>query len=291
MTSGWTLMFACLGSDLSAQSIDGRLHGQQMAEGLDLFKSTVRPILIENCLKCHGGESIGGDDLSAHFGLDTNTVITELEIKWPSGTVQRLFNIAADQRLQVTEVIPILPITLASFELSVEGCEVAIDWTTSSEQNSDYFVVERSMDGSAFESVGKVLGAGESEQLRAYSLADREPFSGTSYYRLKQVGISGDIQYSRLEVLQNPCAAAPSFSLYPNPNQGNVSLAFEAMTSSSVAIHFLDLAGKKVSTPQSYALETGKHRLTLSHGLSEGLYFCVMSVNDQVIVKKMVVRK
>ena len=52
------------------------------------------------------GSSLGGgDDRAAYFGLGINATITSLEITWPSGTVQTLENVAADQRLLVTESV------------------------------------------------------------------------------------------------------------------------------------------------------------------------------------------
>lgn len=38
-----------------------------------------------------------------HFGLGTNTVIDEIEITWPSGIIQRIQNIAADQLFTIVE--------------------------------------------------------------------------------------------------------------------------------------------------------------------------------------------
>ena len=40
-------------------------HAAKMARGLELFKQRIRPVLIEKCLKCHGGkETEAGFDLS-----------------------------------------------------------------------------------------------------------------------------------------------------------------------------------------------------------------------------------
>ncbi len=33
-------------------------HAAQMAERLTLFKNEVRPLLVESCLKCHGGDKV-----------------------------------------------------------------------------------------------------------------------------------------------------------------------------------------------------------------------------------------
>lgn len=65
----------------------------------------------------------GGDALDALFGLGRQTTVSELEITWPSGTVQRLTDIAADQRLVVRE--PDVPQSFTEVAASVgirEGC-------------------------------------------------------------------------------------------------------------------------------------------------------------------------
>ena len=52
----------------------------------------------------HSGSSLGGgDDVAAYFGVGSDGTITNLEITWPSGTVQTLTNLGVNQRLTVTE--------------------------------------------------------------------------------------------------------------------------------------------------------------------------------------------
>jgi hypothetical protein len=50
-----------------------------------------------------GGSYISQSDLRIHFGLEKNKVIDLLEIQWPSGAVDRLRNVAADQFLRIQE--------------------------------------------------------------------------------------------------------------------------------------------------------------------------------------------
>jgi hypothetical protein len=50
-----------------------------------------------------GGSYISQNDLRIHFGLGEKTSIDLLEIKWPSGAVDQLHNIAADQFIRVQE--------------------------------------------------------------------------------------------------------------------------------------------------------------------------------------------
>ena len=49
------------------------------------------------------GSYASANDPRVHFGLGTDTFIKEIELKWPSGTVQVLHNVKADQILTVTE--------------------------------------------------------------------------------------------------------------------------------------------------------------------------------------------
>ena len=45
-------------------------HSEEMAQSLTLFKTDVRAVLIENCVKCHGGEKVFSDfDLTTREGL------------------------------------------------------------------------------------------------------------------------------------------------------------------------------------------------------------------------------
>jgi hypothetical protein len=49
------------------------------------------------------GSYASSNDPRVHFGLGSETEIKEIELKWPSGTVQVLHNVKADQILTVTE--------------------------------------------------------------------------------------------------------------------------------------------------------------------------------------------
>src|SRR5436309_3431194 len=45
-------------------------HAAKMAKGLDVFKKHVKPVLLERCLKCHGGRNIESEfDLSDRDSL------------------------------------------------------------------------------------------------------------------------------------------------------------------------------------------------------------------------------
>jgi len=108
-----------------------------------------------------------------------------------------------------------LPIELLSFTANAHDQKVILNWVTSSEKNNDYFVVERSNNGYDFESVFKKSGAGTSYIINKYSDVDNKPYSGLSYYRLKQVDYDGSATYSKIIAIN--LNRKSNILVFPNP--------------------------------------------------------------------------
>src|SRR5262249_1550687 len=50
------------------------------------------------------GDSLGGgSDLGAYFGLNSNALVSGVEVTWPSGIVQTITDLVADQRMTILE--------------------------------------------------------------------------------------------------------------------------------------------------------------------------------------------
>lgn len=76
------------------------------------------------------------------------------------------------------------PMELLSFSAELQGAQVLLNWHTAKEMGTDFFKIERSSDTKTFEEIGRVKAAGQSKSLIAYSLIDKTPPLGVSYYRL-----------------------------------------------------------------------------------------------------------
>jgi len=92
----------------------------------------------------------------------------------------------------------VLPIELLHFSAKAIGSQVLLNWSTATELNNDYFTIERSVNGINWEVVDMVNGQGTTTQQSNYELLDTRPFTGISYYRLKQTDYDGDYSYSSL---------------------------------------------------------------------------------------------
>jgi Secretion system C-terminal sorting domain len=108
-----------------------------------------------------------------------------------------------------------LPVELLSFTAIKNGKAVELEWVTASEKDNDYFVVERSTDLINTEEIGTIDGAKNSNTINRYSLTDKNPLTGNSYYRLRQVDIDGKYTHSKWLIVKFD--KTTSIILYPNP--------------------------------------------------------------------------
>jgi hypothetical protein len=90
-----------------------------------------------------------------------------------------------DELLIASTTPPIkMPFELLSFNSEKENETIVIDWHTFNESGTEYFIIEKSLDGKKFEEVGRTKSAGTSREITTYSLIDQFPTEGLSFYRL-----------------------------------------------------------------------------------------------------------
>lgn len=84
-----------------------------------------------------------------------------------------------------------LPIELSSFYAEADGTSVNVNWVVHSQINNDYYTIEKSIDCLNWEEVERVNGDGNSNTEKNYTIIDKHPNIGISYYRLKQTDYDG----------------------------------------------------------------------------------------------------
>ena len=91
-----------------------------------------------------------------------------------------------------------LPVEWLSISAECEKGHTKIKWSTATEQNADYFTVERSFDGRNFSSITTVQAAGNSSTIKHYFVIDKDANSGTTFYQVKETDFNGSFSYSKL---------------------------------------------------------------------------------------------
>lgn len=142
-----------------------------------------------------------------------------------------------------------LPIELLDFSANYNGKDVDLLWSTSSENNNDYFSIERTINGTDFELIDNVEGAGNSTTILNYKTKDPSPYIGVAYYRLKQTDYDGKSRYSELEVV---IINNGSVVVFPNPANKLITISFTTEVTDVTDITILDGTGKLVYEDEIY---------------------------------------
>ena len=138
-----------------------------------------------------------------------------------------------------------LPIRLLSFTGRLQGENVKLNWSTSSEQNSKGFEIEKSLDGINYRKIGFVAGAGNSSSTRNYTFTDLQRAVEFNYYRLKLVDIDNSFEYSDVELVKNAYGKQDVY-IAGNPFKDNINIQFAKTPNGKVSVSIYDMKGSKI---------------------------------------------
>jgi len=184
--------------------------------------------------------------------------------------------------LDYTYAPAVLPVELQSFSGKLIDKNSHLEWTTISEKNNDFFLLERSIDGHNFDMLGRVSGNGTTAETNTYHFVDQQPELGKNYYRLSQTDYDG-----RTEVVGDIVVIEYGndgiISIRPNPVSGNkMQLVMVAEQTEPIAIKIYDLNGRLVRNT-AMDLTRGRNELDLEVGhLSNGIYFVHTQIGSQI---------
>lgn len=198
-----------------------------------------------------------GSQLDSLVITDTGTY--KVEVRFEDGCT-------VIDSVHITYAIP-LPVELTSFAIDVKNCTPVLHWTTGQQVNFKQFEVERSTDGSSFQTLSKVLSSFATNE---YTYADNNASENIHYYyRLKLVDNSDKLYgYSKTKIANMDCAVA-NINVYPNPTSGIVNVSLP-INFDNVKINVYSVAGHKLTADVK---SNGKNYLVnLSH-LATGIYF------------------
>jgi hypothetical protein len=179
-----------------------------------------------------------------------------------------------------------LPVQLIYFNCALtSNGNVELKWATASEINSDYFDVERSVDGLAFESIGTVKSAGTTNEKHSYSFLDKTAPGGFVYYRLKQVDFDGTPEYFKVCTIEVPTDNTEP-KLYPNPASGFTTINLNGKSLNSLSV--TNNMGQEVSV--SYTIEPTKIVVNTST-LASGVYIVTVILEQEPSKLKLIIQR
>jgi len=197
----------------------------------------------------------------------------------------------------ITEISDVLPVDLLSFSAShiqenLLQESILLEWSTATETNNDYFTIEKTQGTETFEELVVVPGAGNSSAVLNYAVLDKNPYSGTSYYRLKQTDFDGKFEYVGIVVANTNLIKYEDVKLFPNPSDGiSINLNMNTERDREVSLLIYNPFGEIVYS-EDFIQEKGNMLKTiyLSNKLSPGIYH-VAGRSEEVLFRKNLIVK
>lgn len=200
-----------------------------------------------------------------------------------ANTVQTItVNEAASNTASTDCSIVLLPVELSEFDGIAVGDEVQLNWTTVSERDNDFFIVERSSDAKNWTSFAMIEGAGTSNSINNYSVTDENPKGNITYYRLKQFDFDGSVTiHDIISVSRN---ASGDVRMYPNPAKDQVKIT------ASEEISHIDLISVSGTIAKSIDVFGSTETNVNLSDVANGVYLATIYTQNERIVKRLVVR-
>lgn len=184
--------------------------------------------------------------------------------------------------------VPVFFVNIAAWRQ--DDLSILVHWLVSNELEIREYVIERSTDAVNFSIAGREVPLMNNGADAAYEFIDLQPFSGTSFYRIRALSQDGSIQYSNV-VKVNGVNSQPAISVLPNPVSGNkLTIHFHQLPEGMYPVSILNNLGQVVYTQKLYLGQANQHvTLQPSHLLLPGSYQLRVHTGKSYLSKAFVV--
>jgi len=134
--------------------------------------------------------------------------------------------------------------------------------------------------------VDKVIGSGNSNDLKTYSIVDKNKVDGTLYYRLSQTDFDGKSKYFGPVAVS--CAdASENISFYPNPFSSTIKVKIKDVSLSNAMIYVYNTLGVVVYSQRISCDNLNPCEIDL-RDLQNGLYTIELKSDFLSIIEKII---
>lgn len=183
-----------------------------------------------------------------------------------------------------------LPIELLSFEGQCRENGVELNWVTSSENNNDYFTIQKSHNSSDFNDIARIDGAGNSNGYHYYSFTDLTMENALTYYRLKQTDFDGHATFSK--TIYTDCSGisnqSGSYNLFIS-GEKEITITFSDLPGSANFIEVYDLTGNEIAIISNGVEENGGLHSIKYHFANTGVFIVKAIIGNQTYSNKIII--
>lgn len=187
--------------------------------------------------------------------------------------------------------LTILPITWLSFDAVKQGNDGILNWTVSNEESNKHFVVQRSMNGTSFTTIGTVNKTGSGVGVKNYTFKDQGISSLGSniiYYRIQQVDIDSRTTLSETRFLKLNNNKG-EITIFPNPvTEGfYVNVPVDGTDKSIVKLNLVTFSGQMVMSKEITAMQASNYYFDIKgKSLAAGQYSLQVIHDGKILATK-----
>lgn len=160
-----------------------------------------------------------------------------------------------------------LPLRILAFSGRVSGENIFLNWETTNEVNTDYFLVEKSTDGNFFTTEKRISSYNIPSNIHHYQCEVKNLVNGKYYFRLKMVDKDGRFTYSK--VIAITMNSTMEIKVYPTISNTMINIS----NTGSQKLLLYNSSGQFIKN-----LVIGQNDVS---ALATGLYF--IKCNDKII--------
>lgn len=170
-----------------------------------------------------------------------------------------------------------LPVELIAFQVEPQASSCKLKWSTASELNNDYFSIHSSTDLQHWELLERIPGRGNSSSIQSYSILDRNPHIGLSYYRLSQTDFNGSTEHFDPKSFE--FSLGDELIMYPIPADRHVQMNMKGIDDFSIS--FTDSTGRvHMVHPQSLSENS---LIIRTEDLPDGVYILRLASHTKTL--------
>lgn len=166
--------------------------------------------------------------------------------------------------------------------------QVELQWVTNTGYKNESYQIERSFDGIQFETIGQFNNKDWTDDMSYHQGLDSLPKLGKNYYRIKQVYVAGDFDYSTVQVMDIGFDVA-AFAMYPNPAKEELHFNLSSFQNKSLTLQIVSNYGLLMKSINMEDVQGNLLTINLDK-FPNGLYQVLLRVDGQQgISKKLII--
>lgn len=183
-----------------------------------------------------------------------------------------------------------LPVSFADFSGRPAAKTNLLQWSTTAEENTDYFAVERSANGTdGWETIGESAARGGANELTQYQFTDEAPVA-VGFYRIRSVDFDLASDLSKVISIQRASSELLLASVFPNPATNRISVALELPVSGELTLSLFDATGRVFRKIESFPAKGAFTQEIEVADLPPGVYFLRANFGDNNQMLRVVVQ-